>query len=83
MYLHVGEDILVRTRDIIAILDKETANTSPLLEQYIARHREQVVNLSRGAYKSVVVTDDTIYYSPLASGTLKKRSQKLSVQEFI
>lgn len=82
MYLHVGEEVLVRTRDIIAILDIDSTSTSPFMEEFIARQEQQVVQLAKGTVKSIVVTGNHIYYSPLASGTLKKRSQKLSVQEF-
>jgi extracellular matrix regulatory protein B len=82
MYLHVGEEVLVRTRDIIAILEIDSANSSPYMEEFMTRQNQQVVHLAKGAVKSIVVTGNHIYYSPLASGTLKKRSQKLSVQEF-
>lgn len=82
MYLHVGEDVLVRTRDIIAILDIDSVSSSPFMEEFIARQDQQIVQLTKGTVKSIVVTGNHIYYSPLASGTLKKRSQKLSVQEF-
>ena len=83
MYLHVGEEVLVRTRDIIAILDIDSANSSPYMEEFINSQKEQIVHLAKGTVKSIVVTGNHIYYSPLASGTLKKRSQKLSVQEFL
>ncbi|WP_174734642.1 extracellular matrix regulator RemB [Mesobacillus harenae] len=82
MYLHVGEGILVRTRDIITILDKDSAKSSPYLEEFVQFRKDDVINLSRGEFKSIVITNDKVYYSPLASGTLKKRSQKLSIQEF-
>ncbi|MFE8704069.1 extracellular matrix regulator RemB [Cytobacillus sp. FJAT-54145] len=82
MYVHVGEDILVRTRDIIAIIDKESVNSSQYIKEFLDQHDNQVITLSKGAFKSIVITIDKIYYSPLASGTLKKRSAKLAVQEY-
>lgn len=82
MYLHVGEDTLVRTRDIIIILDKDSTKASPYSEEFFEQRKGDIINLSKGSFKSIVVTFDKIYYSPLSSGTLKKRSQKLSVQEF-
>lgn len=82
MYLHIGEDTLVRTSEIIAILDKESTGFSDVLEEFLARRSQEIVNLSKKEYKSIVITKDQIYYSPLAAGTLKKRSQKLTVQEF-
>lgn len=82
MYLHVGEEVLVRTKDIIAILDIDSANSSPFMEEFVTRQSQQIVHLTKGTVKSIVITGNHIYYSPLASGTLKKRSLKLSVQEF-
>ncbi|WP_210367581.1 extracellular matrix/biofilm biosynthesis regulator RemA family protein [Bacillus sp. REN3] len=82
MYLHVGEEVLVRTRDIIAILDIDSAKSSPFMEEFIGRQQKKAVHLAKGAAKSIVVTGDLVYFSPLASGTLKKRSMKSSVQEF-
>ncbi|TYS64405.1 DUF370 domain-containing protein [Bacillus infantis] len=81
MYVHIGEDILVRTRDIIAIIDKQSVSSSKYIEEFLQQH-DQVVNLTKGSFKSIVITGDKVYYSPLASGTLKKRSYKLTVQEF-
>lgn len=82
MYVHVGEDILVRTKDIIAIIDKESVNSSQSVKEFLDRHDQHVFNLAKGSFKSIVITTDKVYFSPLASGTLKKRSSKLSVQEF-
>jgi extracellular matrix regulatory protein B len=82
VYLHIGEDTLVRTSEIIAILDKESASFSAILEEFLSQRKADTVNLSKKDFKSIVITKDQIYYSPLAAGTLKKRSQKLTVQEF-
>jgi len=81
MYLHVGEDVSIRTKDIIAIIDKESMNSSPFMDIFIQNQQEQVFNLAKGPYKSVVITLDKIYFSPFSSGTLKKRSQGLFNQE--
>lgn len=82
MYVHLGEDILVRTCDIIAILDKETVKSSEYIKELLERNRKNVVHLTKGSFKSVIITESNVYYSPLASGTLKKRSSKLAVQEY-
>ncbi|MDQ0271973.1 extracellular matrix regulator RemB [Cytobacillus purgationiresistens] len=82
MYIHIGEDVLIRTKDLVAIIDKESASSSKNTEEFLHRDKGLLINLSKGDYKSIVITTDHIYYSPLASATLKKRSSKLSVQEF-
>ncbi|KOP71579.1 extracellular matrix regulator RemB [Cytobacillus solani] len=75
MYIHVGEDILVRSKDIIAILDKESVNSSKYIEEFLECQNDSVVNLSKGSFKSVVITSKKVYFSSLASGTLKRRTQ--------
>lgn len=82
LYVHLGEDILVRASEIITILDKETVKSSQDIKELLEKKSQLVVQLTRGSFKSVVITESAIYYSPLASGTLKKRSSKLAIQEF-
>ncbi|MBT2696814.1 extracellular matrix regulator RemB [Neobacillus sp. C211] len=82
MYIHIGEDINIRARDIISILDKESANNSPLVEEFISQRKEKVINLSKNPFKSVIITYDNVYLSPISSGTLKKRSTQMNIHEF-
>lgn len=82
LYVHLGEDILVRSSEIIAILDKETIKASKYIEELPEEKRKSIIQLSKGHYKSIVITEDRIYYSPLAFGTLKKRSAKPTIHEF-
>ncbi|MEH7074456.1 extracellular matrix regulator RemB [Neobacillus drentensis] len=82
MYIHIGEDINIRARDIISILDKESAKNSPLVEEFLKSHKGKVINLTKNPFKSVIVTYDNIYLSPISSGTLKKRSNQMSIHEF-
>jgi hypothetical protein len=82
MYIHIGEDINIRARDIISILDKESANNSPLVEEFISHRKEKVINLSKNPFKSVIITYDNVYLSPISSGTLKKRSIQMNIHEF-
>ncbi|OIK05685.1 protein of unknown function [Bacillus sp. OV322] len=79
MYLHIGEDILVKTDDVIAILDKQILHSSAITQEFLEKKESIISNLAKGSIKSVVITDKHVFYSPLASGTLKKRSQQLSV----
>lgn len=83
MYIHIGEDLNIRAKDIIAILDKGCVNSSQLVEEFLQHHSEKLINLSKNPFKSVVITYDKIYLSPIASGTLKKRSNQKNIQEII
>jgi hypothetical protein len=82
MYIHIGEDINIRARDIISILDKESANNSALVEEFISHRKEKVINLSKNPFKSVIITYDNVYLSPISSGTLKRRSTQMNIHEF-
>ncbi|WP_160726012.1 extracellular matrix regulator RemB [Bacillus sp. USDA818B3_A] len=81
MYIHIGEDLNIRAKDIVSILDKESALQSPLVEEFLNRQTDRVVNLSKNPYKSVIITHEKIYLSPIASGTLKKRSNQMNIHE--
>lgn len=81
MYIHVGEDLNIRAKDIIVILDKGCVNSSNLVEEFLEQHKEKLVNLSKNPFKSVVITYDKVYLSPISSGTLKKRSNQKEMQE--
>lgn len=79
MYVHIGEEILIRTNDIVAILDKHSVDLNEV------RKSEQLesssVHLANKNVKSVIITKDKIYLSSIASGTLKKRSRLTSLQD--
>jgi extracellular matrix regulatory protein B len=81
MYIHIGEEILVRTKDIIAILDKDV-HSSQYIQEFLQHNEKHTENLSKNPFKSIVVTKEKVYLSPLSSTTLKKRTQQLLVMDF-
>ncbi|GHH97924.1 extracellular matrix regulator RemB [Neobacillus kokaensis] len=83
MYIHIGEDLNIRVKDIITVLDKECVQNSEILEEFLIQHKEKIMNLSKNPFKSVIVTDQYVYLSPIASGTLKKRSTQTNMQELL
>lgn len=78
MFIHLGDNVMVRSSDVIAILDRQLLKSSSIVNEYLDFQQEKVVELSNGNTKSVVVTVDKVYFSPLSSSTLKKRSQHVS-----
>lgn len=82
MYIHIGEDLNIRAKDIISILDKESVHSSEMVEEFLKHHEDQLINLSKNPFKSIVITQDKVYLSPIASGTLKKRSSQINIPEF-
>ncbi len=85
MYLHLGQDIIVDTRNIVGIYDMDTSTISKWSREYLnkAEKEGRVVNVSFfDLPKSFIVCKEseedekeTVYISPLSSKTLLKRSQ--------
>lgn len=74
---------MVRSSDVITILDRQLLKSSSIVNEFLDVQKDRVVELSNGNTKSVVVTVDNVYFSPLSSSTLKKRSQQVSDFETI
>ncbi|NPC94897.1 DUF370 domain-containing protein [Bacillus sp. WMMC1349] len=73
MYIHLGDDFVVSTHEIVAIFDYKT-KASPIVEEFLTKQKGLILS-TNNTPKSIVVTVQSIYFSPLASGTLKKRTQ--------
>ncbi|MFA9458366.1 extracellular matrix regulator RemB [Halalkalibacter sp. AB-rgal2] len=76
MFIHLGGDIMVRSKEIIAILNhdaKEQAITADFLKR--EQKSKQTTIISSDYIKSIVLTNKEIYYSPVSSLTLNRRAQ--------
>ena len=78
MFLHIGEDMVVLKKDIIAIIDSESGASSTVTQEFLS------VGQAEGFFKKIsesekvksyVVTERDIYLSPISAFTLLKRSQ--------
>lgn len=76
MYLHLGNNYIISSQNIIAIL-----NLNPPLNEdikdimEIARSERKLVNISeKGKNKALILCDDKVYLSPISSNTLYKRA---------
>jgi len=75
MFIHVGNDNVIRSRDIISIIDYNILDSSSVMEEMIELDKKQgKVKGNPSIAKSIVITSDLIYYSSLSVLTLKKRS---------
>lgn len=79
MFLHLGGDIVVRTRDLVVILNVDNPillqSIKPLLKKAESQGVLQKVN---DEMKSVAVSTKEIYLSPISSTTLKKRADSMA-----
>lgn len=79
MYLHLGENTVVRTDSIIGILDMDTSTISKWTKDYLsnATKNKRVINVSMELPKSFVVCNENseikVYVSQISSQTLMKR----------
>lgn len=82
MYLHLGQDTVIHTRDLIGIFDLENSTVSQITRAYLSKAEKagRVVNVSMELPKSFVVcsrgeTEATVYLCQLSPSTLLKRTK--------
>ncbi len=81
MYLHMGQDYIVREQEIIGIFDIDTTSTGKRTREFLDRAEREgaVVSMSNDIPKSFIVTDfpyETVYLSPIGSAALAGRAKK-------
>lgn len=78
MYIHLGGDKVIRSRELIAIFD--ISNEAKLPKSFLvdANLEKLAEKIGDEEPKSLVVTESRLYYSPISSSTLKRRSTHFS-----
>ena len=83
MYLHLGENTVVRTDNILGIFDMDTSTISKWTKDYLssATQNKRVINVSMELPKSYIVCNEDdeikVYVSQISSQTLMKRKSNL------
>ena len=87
MYLHIGNDFVVKKSDIVAIFDLDNTSQSILTRKYLSRCEKErrVINASGDELpKSFVVcayeNSRKVYLSQLNSSTLLRRSEQKGLE---
>ena len=75
MYLDFGMDHIIKANEIIAIIDKKSFETATETNRLLNHSKHH----PKGTFKSIIITNKHIYFSPFASSTLIKRIRKQSV----
>ncbi|ASS73547.1 DUF370 domain-containing protein [Tumebacillus algifaecis] len=83
MFIHLGGDVMVQSKDVIAIFDLKMKYSSDSTKEFLNVADEEgfVVMIDENESKSFVVTSKKVYYSPISSLTLKKRAGFVSELE--
>ena len=87
MYLHLGEDVVVRRREIIGIFDMDNTTVSPHTRGFLkkAEKKKQVTYVSMDLPKSFVVCaprkrrEQRVFIAQVSPATLKKRAKGSSI----
>lgn len=81
VYLHLGGDVVVRTRDVVGIFDMEKTTESALSRQFLADAEKggRVFNVSYELPKAYVIVSEadgteTVYISQVSVATLRRRA---------
>lgn len=80
MYVHLGENIIIKKKNIIGIFDLDKLSTSEITNNYLnmAQKRYKIVNVSMELPKSFIVCEEfggeeVVYISQLNPSTIYKR----------
>ena len=82
MYLHIGNELMLAASDIIGIFDLDKTTVSSITKKYLtaAEKTGNLRSVGEDLPKSFVVCqrgeDQTVYLSPISSGTLNIRSAR-------
>lgn len=81
MFLHLGQNLIVKTQDIVGIFDLETSTISNTTRNYLAAAQKAggVINASVDMPKSFVLCcgenkRTTVYTTQISTATLLKRA---------
>lgn len=80
MFLHIGGDVVIPIKNIIAIFDIESTTISKDTKEFLTIAEEEgfIESISHDLPKSFIITEtdkkSKIYLSPISSVTLQKRS---------
>jgi len=78
MILHLGSDMSIRTREIVAVFDLESIRPAAASREFIEimESEGKLVRVSSDEPKSAVLTNNALYLSPISSWTILRRAQQ-------
>ncbi|MBE6345552.1 MAG: DUF370 domain-containing protein [Spirochaetaceae bacterium] len=88
MFLHIGNDVYLPEKDIIAIMNLDTASVSKNTQVYLHKNelKGKVETICEDIPKTFVVTrknnKDKVYLTNISSATLIKRAENDSIVNF-
>ena len=85
MYLHLGQDVVVRKKDILGIFDLDNTSHSHITRKFLksAENDGNVIDISGELPRSFIVVADgkvMVYLSQISPATLLKRFDSGSIE---
>lgn len=83
MYLHLGQDVVVNSCDVIGIFDMENTSTSRFTKEFLRQANKEikVITVSFEMPKSYILCERNgeiiLYISQISPTTLRKRAGRL------
>ena len=77
MYIHLGGDILIKKDKIVTIIDLDTTKTGQINRDFfnnLKKNKNVIYICKSGKEKTLIVTVHELFFSPISSMTLFKRS---------
>ena len=82
MFIHLGQDLIINKREIIAIFDLENTTTSKITREFFLKNskNKNVIYVDNELPKSFVLTkENKIYVTSLSESTLAKRFNRKNI----
>ena len=82
MYLHIGQDTVVREDDVVGIFDLDNTTVSPHTRKFLNQMEKSggVITITEDIPKSFVLVGKMdnirVYLSQISTATLRKRNEK-------
>lgn len=82
MYVHIGKDIVIKTEDIVAILDVESLKKNKNLEEVLQNLKisDNIIDVAEENKKSLIIVNKNSknigYITNISTMTLVKRALK-------
>ncbi len=87
MFLHLGENTVISTENLVGIFDMDNTTVSKTTRDYLAKMQKdkKIVDVSFDLPKSFILCrdkktgEDVVYISPISTQTLLKRIQNSEI----
>lgn len=87
MFLHLGENTVISTENLVGIFDMDNTTVSKTTRDYLTKMQKEnkVINVSYELPKSFILCrnketgEDILYISPISTQTLLKRIQNSKI----